>query len=414
MKMRCLVALLLATIMNVASAQTTVDPKVNLDDYPAEVKAMEVEKLPRVADAWWILINEKEKEALKKVIELNKEGADKGAINEEIVEIEGARDSLENRLLIVLKELEAQEDEKLKTKAKSMKNKLKSLGKHTDNSDPSVLLAKAKAWLKSPDGGMRIGFNILMFFVIILAAKILANIAAKILTNTMRMSRLKISDLLRDFFINTTRKVIIFGGVIMAVGKIGVDTAPLLAGIGVMGFVIGFALQGTLSNFASGVMILLYRPYDIGNVVSAAGATGKVTAMSLVSTTLTTPDNQIVIIPNSSIWGGVITNITGNSTRRVDMTFGIGYDDDIPKAMQLLQEIASSHELVHSSPEVAVQLHELADSSVNFIVRPWTNTGDYWKVYWDVTRTVKERFDAAGISIPFPQRDVHMHQVTAD
>ncbi|MFT7620676.1 MAG: small conductance mechanosensitive channel [Planctomycetota bacterium] len=410
MKMRLLVALLLATFINVGHAQA-IDPKVDLGELKIQATGIvEGEKLSALADDWWKLIEAKDAEAKNEAKKLENEEADRGAINDKIIELEEERSNLVLRLETIADVLTAKKNTE---KATSIANQIGTLKTHVDNTDPSVLISKAKAWLTNPDGGIRIGMNILMFFVIILGAKIIANIAAKILTNTMRMSRLKISDLLRDFFINATRKVIFFGGLIMALGRLGIDTAPLLAGIGVMGFVIGFALQGTLSNFASGVMILLYQPYDIGNVVSAAGATGKVTAMSLVSTTLTTPDNQIVIIPNSSIWGGVITNITGNSTRRVDLSFGIGYSDDIPKAMKLLEEIASNHELVHSSPAVAVQLHELADSSVNFVVRPWTNTGDYWAVYWDITRAVKDRFDAEGISFPFPQQDVHMHQVEA-
>jgi small conductance mechanosensitive channel len=158
-------------------------------------------------------------------------------------------------------------------------------------------------------------------------------------------------------------------------------------------------------------MIMLYRPYDLGDVVTAAGVTGKVDSMNLVSTSIKTPDNQTIVVPNSSIWGDVITNVTANDQRRVDMVFGIGYDDDIGKAKALLGEIVSAHPLVLSEPQPMIRVHELADSSVNFIVRPWAKTGDYWDVYWDLQQTVKERFDAAGISIPYPQTDVHVHQV---
>jgi small conductance mechanosensitive channel len=154
----------------------------------------------------------------------------------------------------------------------------------------------------------------------------------------------------------------------------------------------------------------MYRPYDVGQVIEAAGMKGKVDSMNLVSTTIKTFDNQIVIVPNGEIWGGVITNVTGSDTRRVDMKFGISYSDDIAKAAKILEEIVSSHELVLKDPEPVVRLHELGDSSVNFVCRPWAKTADYWTVYWDVTRSVKERFDAEGVTIPFPQRDVHIHQ----
>ena len=225
------------------------------------------------------------------------------------------------------------------------------------------------------------------------------------------MTRLKkTSALLQDFFVNTVRKVTFFVGLVIALSMLGVDIGPFLAAMGVVGFVVGFALQGTLSNFASGLMILMYRPYDIGDAVSVAGVSGKVDAMTLVSTTIKSFDNQKVVVPNSSIWGDVITNITGCDTRRVDMVFGIGYDDDIEKAQKLLEEILTAHPKVLKDPAPVVKLHELADSSVNFIARPWSTTSDYWDVFWDVTRTVKERFDAEGLSIPYPQQDVHMYE----
>jgi small conductance mechanosensitive channel len=177
--------------------------------------------------------------------------------------------------------------------------------------------------------------------------------------------------------------------------------------------VVGLALQGTLGNFAAGVMILMYRPYDIGDVVSVSGVTGKVDAMSLVATTLTTPDNQMVVVPNGSIWGGIITNITGTARRRVDLVFGIGYEDDMAKAEAILAEIVEAHEKVLKDPAPVIKVAELADSSVNFICRPWCKTADYWDVYWDLTRQVKEKFDEASISIPYPQTDVHVHTVAA-
>ncbi|MFC1634792.1 mechanosensitive ion channel family protein, partial [Planctomycetota bacterium] len=157
---------------------------------------------------------------------------------------------------------------------------------------------------------------------------------------------------------------------------------------------------------------LIYRPFDVGNIIEAAGIRGKVESMNLVSTTVLTPDNQIVVVPNGKIWGGVITNVTGSDTRRIDMVFGISYTDDIAKASQVLESIVSTHELILKDPEPIVRVHELGDSSVNFVCRPWVKTEDYWTVYWDVTRAVKERFDAEGVSIPFPQRDVHLYKTS--
>lgn len=179
------------------------------------------------------------------------------------------------------------------------------------------------------------------------------------------------------------------------------------------GFIVGFALQDTLSNFASGLFILLYRPYDVGDAVDAGGVLCTVNHMSLVNTTIKTFDNQRIVVPNNKIWGGVIKNITAEDTRRVDMVFGISYSDDIPEAEAVLAEILRLNDKVLEDPAPVVRLHELADSSVDFIVRPWTRTSDYWEVYWDVTREVKLRFDREGISIPFPQRDVHLYSETS-
>jgi small conductance mechanosensitive channel len=158
------------------------------------------------------------------------------------------------------------------------------------------------------------------------------------------------------------------------------------------------------------MMILIYRPFDEGNLIETAGVTGTVDKLSLVSTTILTFDNQRLVIPNSKIWGDVIRNVTAQNIRRVDMVFGIGYSDDIPKAEALLYSILTEHPKVLKHPEPNVKLHTLNESSVDFIVRPWTSTSDYWDVYWDVTKAVKQRFDEEGISIPFPQRDVHIHQ----
>jgi len=199
-------------------------------------------------------------------------------------------------------------------------------------------------------------------------------------------------------------------GILIALSQLGIQLAPLLAGFGIVGFIMGFALQDTLSNFASGVMVLVYRPFDVGDIIEAGGVTGKVSEMSLVSTTVLTFDNQKLVVPNNKIWGDVIRNVTAQRVRRVDMTFGIGYSDDISDVERILTDIVVSHEHVLKDPEPVIKLHNLGDSSVDFVVRPWVKTENYWDVYWDITRRVKERFDEEGISIPFPQRDVHLYQ----
>lgn len=219
------------------------------------------------------------------------------------------------------------------------------------------------------------------------------------------------SDLLKRFINKIVRRLILLLGLVVALSSLGVNVGAVLALIGGGAFIIGLALQDTLGNFASGIMLLVYRPFDVGDVVEVAGVNGKIDNVSLVSTTIRTFDNKIILVPNGQVWGQVITNATASKERRVDMVFGIGYDDDADKAAAILEKIVKGHELVLDDPEPVVQLNELADSSVNFICRPWAKTEDYWKVFWDVTRAAKKEFDAAGITIPFPQRDVHLHQV---
>ncbi|MDH3590665.1 MAG: mechanosensitive ion channel [Planctomycetota bacterium] len=265
---------------------------------------------------------------------------------------------------------------------------------------------QSKDWLIEKGPGVLL--RILGFLLILLAFKLLASAAGRVTARAIDVSKLDVSALLSNFFVNVVSKVVFFIGLVIALAHIGVNTGPLLAGFGVAGLVIGFALQGTLSNFASGVMILLYRPYDIGHVVTAGGVTGSVQAMTLVSTTIKTPDNQIHIVPNNSIWGGVITNVTSQETRRVDMTIGVGYGDDLDKTAAVLTEIVTGHELVLEDPEPAIELANLGASSIDFIVRPWTKTDHYWRVKFDLNKQIKQRLDREGISIPYPQQDIHI------
>lgn len=279
-----------------------------------------------------------------------------------------------------------------------------------DVSDAAAAWAAFLGWLTSPEGGIRLGFNTLKFLLTLIAFWIIASILGRAAERAIRRSP-RFSGLLKDFIRRAVRRVTVFVGLLVALSMLEIELGPVLAVIGAAGFVVAFALQGSLSNFASGLLILAYRPFDVGDVVNVADVSGKVESMNLVSTVLLTFDNQRMIVPNNSIWNDVITNITGLPTRRVDMVFGIAYEDDTDKAMNVLREVVESHELVLKEPEPAIKLNELADSSVNFICRPWTKTADYWTVYWDLMNAVKRRFDAEGITIPFPQRDVHVHTV---
>ncbi len=269
--------------------------------------------------------------------------------------------------------------------------------------------ATMRAWLTSADGGMALVRNLARAFGIIVVAWLVAGLLGRA-TRRLLCGTEKVSELLRSFTVTAVRRSILFFGLLVALSQLGLNMGPMLAAIGALGLVIGLALQGTLSNFASGLLMMVYRPFDVGDVVNTAGTLGEVEGMTLVTTTIKTLDNQRLSIPNNMIWGDVIINVTAEKTRRVDLIFGIGYGDDVGKAKKVLMDILKDHEKVLEDPEPNVQVSELGDSSVNFVVRPWVATEDYWDVHWDVTQAVKERFDAEGISIPFPQRDIHVYK----
>ncbi|RYU68801.1 mechanosensitive ion channel [Aliivibrio finisterrensis] len=254
----------------------------------------------------------------------------------------------------------------------------------------------------------------LVFVLILLATRMVARLTRQVVLKAVVQPHLRMSKLMQDFFVSMSSKLIYFIGILIAFSKVGLDLAPVLTGFGVAGIIIGFALQDTLSNFASGMMLLIYRPFDVGDFVEAGGVSGKVSSMSLVNTTIKTFDNQIIILPNSKIWGDVIKNVTHERLRRVDMVFGIGYDDSIEHAEKILAEIVDAHPAALKKPEPNIRVHTLGASSVDFIVRPWVKTDDYWDVYWDITREVKLRFDKEGISIPFAQQDIHVHFAKKD
>jgi small conductance mechanosensitive channel len=318
------------------------------------------------------------------------------------------RTALIDRFNIVLDELRAKggDTEEYDTYIKAVS------GIKVDVTDASATWTTITGWLLSAEGGFRWAVNLVQFIVIVIVFYLLSILAGKAAQKAAAKSK-TFSSLLSEFLVMSARRLVLFIGLFVGLSALEVNIGPVLAVIGAAGFVIAFALQNSLSNFASGILMLIYRPFDTGDMINVAGTLGKVESMNLLSTQLRTPDNQLVIVPNNSVWGDVITNITGITQRRVDMVFGIGYNDDIDKTQRILEEIVNGHELVLKEPAAIVKLHELADSSVNFICRPWVKPENYWDVYWDITREVKRRFDAEDVSIPFPQRDVHIYQETS-
>lgn len=263
------------------------------------------------------------------------------------------------------------------------------------------------------DGPPLLG-RLLLFAVLLAVSRILANLVGRIVRSALDRSAKRASQLLKEFIQSTVSKVVFFIGLVLALQNLGIDIAPLLAGIGVVGFVVGFALQDTLGNFAAGIMLLMYRPFDVGDFVEAAGREGTVEAMTLVSTTLLTLDNQRLTIPNGKIWGDVIRNVTANPKRRINETVGIGYGDDVDRATEVALEVMRDLEALHDEPAPQALLTGLGDSSVNLSLRAWVNTPDYFATCCELRRRIKLRFDGEGITIPYPQRDVHIIRERAD
>ena len=240
-------------------------------------------------------------------------------------------------------------------------------------------------------------------------------IVARIVRSAVRglMIRAKVDETLTSFCASLLYMLLMALVAISALSKLGVDTTSFAALIAAAGLAIGFALQGSLGNFAAGVMLIIFRPFKAGDFVEAGGTSGTVEQIQVFATTLKTPDNKTVVVPNAAITGGNIINYSAEPTRRVDMVFGIGYDDDIAKAKKIIGDLLAKDNRVLKGPEPTIAVAELADSSVNIATRPWVNTADYWGVFFDITEAVKLEFDAQGISIPYPQQDVHMHQPAA-
>ena len=235
---------------------------------------------------------------------------------------------------------------------------------------------------------------------------------AKLTTNFFNRTLTKrdVDITLVKFFTAIVRILLIIFVVLAAIDQVGIETTSLVAILGAAGLAVGFALQGSLSNFASGVMLIIFRPIKVGDFIEGGGMSGSVKEIGIFVTILTTPDNKAIYVPNSKLTSDNIVNYSTNDTRRVDLKFGISYSDDIDKAKKAIHEVLEVNEKLLKDPAPNVQLHELADSSVNFIVRPWVKSGDYWPVYWELTEAIKKKFDEENIEIPFPQRDVHIHQ----
>jgi small conductance mechanosensitive channel len=277
---------------------------------------------------------------------------------------------------------------------------------------PDLGIDWAEVWTMIQTTGVELGINLITAIAIFFVGKWVVNLVIKGMLNAMQKSDMDVT--LRRFIANLLRMLLMLFVIIAAIHQLGVQTASLIALLGAAGLAVGLALQGSLSNFAAGVLIVLFRPYKVGDWIEGGGVSGAVEEVQILTTVLKTGDNKRVIIPNSQIMGSTITNYSANETRRIDLVVGVSYSDDLDKVRKELEGLVAAEERILADPAVTIAVSELADSSVNFVLRPWVKTEDYWGVYFDLTEAVKKRFDEVGISIPFPQRDVHLHNVTAD
>lgn len=393
----------------------TADPKIPMDTLRVKLRPLDADQLQVELDTWLETLKSKITQVGEVELEVadrsdESEPSEKAAdeANERLVELRTEETDIIARTKVIMEALEAKGGDV--TSARSFLAAVSDLTTSGDaETRAAALIASVRSWMKSPEGGIRLLQRLALAVVIFSFFWFISRYAGKAVGKGLEKRR-NISNLLINFAKKMAGGLVFFIGILMALAAMGISIGPLMAALGAGGFIVGFALQETLGNFASGMMIMIYRPFDVKDYVSISGDEGTVREMSLVSTTLLTLDNKVLIIPNKSVWGNTIVNYTGEDIRRVDMVFGIGYSDDIPKAMEVLEEMAKSHALTLDEPNVSVEVLELGDSSVNLSCRPWVKTKDYWSVKWELTRQIKMRFDEDDISIPFPQRDVHMIQ----
>jgi small conductance mechanosensitive channel len=267
--------------------------------------------------------------------------------------------------------------------------------------DWEALLASAQT------SGVEFGIKAVIAILIFYVGRTIARLITRGLHNVMQKQ--EVDKILETFVCNLAYWTMMTFVIIATINQIGIQTTSLIAIMGAAGLAVGLALQGSLANFAAGVLIVLFRPYRVGDFVEAAGIAGVVTQVQILTTMLKTGDNKTIIVPNGQIMGSIITNYSANETRRVDLTVGVAYEDDLDKVRDTLQSLIKADDRILDEPECLIAVAELANSSVNFTVRPWVKTEDFWAVKFDLTEAIKKRFDEEGISIPFPQQDVHIY-----
>ncbi len=388
------------------------DPALPTEELELRLVPLTQEELGSLSTVWLEIVRQKTEEVMAAQVAIFRtEGTVEDAAREKLTELVNIRKDLFDKFSKVVTAWEKKGgDEAMIAELRAYRASI--IVEETRTADFQTLVAQALAWLTDRDGGVQLAIDIAVIVAslvaLILAARILRRLVRRWIGHVPHLSKL-----LQAFIVGVVYWIVLAFGLMVVLSGLGIDISPVFALIGGASFILAFAFQDTLGNLASGLMIMINRPFDEGDYVDVGGVAGTVRAVNIVSTTVVTPDNQVIVIPNKNVWGNVITNVTASATRRVDLIFGISYEDDIRHAIQVMDETVKAHPLVLAEPAPMIRVHELADSSVNFICRPWTRTSDYWTLYWDLMQQMKERFDAEGISIPYPQQDVHMHQVAA-
>ena len=266
----------------------------------------------------------------------------------------------------------------------------------------------ANLWEIIRTQGVELAINVAIAIAIFYIGKFFVSMIVRGMRKVMQKQ--EIDKTLETFVSNLVRMVLMVVVAIAAISALGIETTSFIAIFGAAGLAVGLALQGSLSNFAAGVLIVLFRPFRVGDFIEGAGIAGVVEPVQILTTVLKTGDNKQIIVPNGQIMDSIITNYSAKDTRRIDMVVGVSYDDDLDKVRSVLEELVAADDRILEDPAVTIAVSDLADSSVNFVLRPWTKTADYWGVKFDLTEAIKKRFDKEGISFPFPQQDVHLYK----
>ncbi|WP_170379544.1 mechanosensitive ion channel family protein [Ruegeria atlantica] len=384
-----------------------VDTSISGEDLEILLVPLTADELSEVAGTWQGIVRSQ----LEEVAQINlglrtASGEQENDLRSQLASLSDSGSALLNNYRLVLEawtlkgakaeDLQPHSDYILALKAGALKT-----------TDFQTLIQNAWAWLFSWEGGVGLLMAILGVLLAVWAMMFVARMVRRVTERGLEKIP-TISRMLKRFIATAVFWAVFVLGILVVLALFGVNVTPLFAVLGGLSFILGFALQETLGNLASGLMIMVLKPFDTGDYIQVGGSSGFVDEMSVVSTKIRTFDNQIIIVPNSKIWGDVITNVSASEERRVDLVFGIAYTDNAAQAIDVLKELVSKHELCLKTPEPEVFVGELGDNSVNIFCRPWSKSDDYWTVYWDLTGQAKERFDIEGISIPFPQRDVHL------